>query len=238
MAPGVRRILTGEFGRVLELVASPDGRHLAATTRDNKLLLIGVEAGTLRVVADGDGTYSGLTRWGIPFASDPAFSPDSRWLAWSQRSGVADAWQIRAADVATLTGVDITEPRFRDWNPVFTTDGKHLAFLSARTFDTYPEELVYDFSFLPAVRPYLVPLAESEPSPFDPELGGGRSTRTTPGPVRAARAGPAAPAAPTPRRRTPTSRRPSSTASASPPAPCRSRSPPAATPPSRPSRAA
>ncbi|NUP48861.1 MAG: peptidase S41 [Catenulispora sp.] len=170
--PATRKILTGEFGRVLELVAAPDGRHLAATTRDNKLLLIGVEAGTLRVVADGHGRFSGYTRWGVPFASEPAFSPDSKWLAWSQRSGVAEAWQIRVADVETLATIDITEPRFRDWNPVFTADGKHLAFLSARTFDTYHEEMDYDFSFLPAVRPYLVPLAETEPSPFDPELGG------------------------------------------------------------------
>jgi tricorn protease len=167
-----RKILTGEFGYVLELAAAPDGRHLAATTRDNKLLLIGVEAGTLRVVADGEGKYSGGTRWGLPFASEPAFSPDSKWLAWSQRSAVDDAWQIRVADVETLSPVDVTVPRFRDWNPVFTADGKHLAFLSARTFDTYHEDMYFDFSFLPAVRPYLVPLAETEPSPFDPELGG------------------------------------------------------------------
>ena len=167
-----RKILTGEFGRVLELVAAPDGDRLAAATRDNKLLLIDVEAGTLRVVADGEGAFSGYTRWGVPFVSEPAFSPDSKWLAWSQRSAVADAWQIRVAHVETLETIDVTEPRFRDWNPVFTTDGKHLAFLSARTFDTYHEDLDYDFSFLPAVRPYLVPLAETEPSPFDPELGG------------------------------------------------------------------
>ncbi|WP_194925370.1 S41 family peptidase [Catenulispora pinisilvae] len=167
-----RRILTGEFGYVLELVAAPDGKHLAATTRDNKLLLIDVEAGTLRVVADGEGKFRAMQRWGVNFASDPAFSPDSKWLAWSQRSEVPDSWQIRVADVASLETSDITEPRFRDWNPVFTADGKHLAFLSARTFDTVEEDMFFDFSFLPAVRPYLVPLAETEPSPFDPELGG------------------------------------------------------------------
>src|SRR5581483_4165446 len=114
------------------LVASPDGKHLAATTRDNKLLLMDVEAGTLRVVVEGEGTFRAMPRWGLGFTSEPAFSPDSKWLAWSQRSAVPDAWQIRVADVATLETIDVTEPRFRDWNPVFTTDGKHLAFLSAR----------------------------------------------------------------------------------------------------------
>jgi tricorn protease len=167
-----RRILTGEFGYVLELVASPDGRHLAATTRDDKLLLVDVEAGTLRVVSDGEGKYSGYPRWGMVFASEPAFSPDSRWLAWSERTAVADSWRIRVAAVEDLSVVDVTEPRFRDWNPVFTADGKHLVFLSARTFDTYEEDMYFDYSFLPSVRPYLVPLAETEPSPFAPELGG------------------------------------------------------------------
>ena len=167
-----RRILTGEFGYVNELTAAPDGRHLAATTRDNKLLLIDVEAGTLRVVVDGEGKFRAMPRWGVNFASEPAFSPDSKWLAWSQRSEVPDAWQIRVADVATLEIIDITAPRFRDWNPVFTADGKHLVFLSARTFDSYEEDMYFDYSFLPSTRPYLVPLAETEPSPFDPELGG------------------------------------------------------------------
>jgi len=167
-----RKILTGEFGYVNELVASPDGKHLAATTRDNKLLLIDVEAGTLRVVADGENKFRAIPRWGVNFASDPAFSPDSKWLAWSQRSNVPDARQIRVVDVASLEITDITEPRFRDWNPVFTVDGKHLAFLSARTLDSFEEDMYFDYSFLPSTRPYLVPLAETEPSPFDPELGG------------------------------------------------------------------
>ncbi|WP_370368147.1 PDZ domain-containing protein [Catenulispora sp. GP43] len=167
-----RSILTGEFGYVTELASAPDGRHLAAATRDNKLLLVDVEAGTLRVVADGEGAFRAMPRWGVNFVSDPAFSPDSKWLAWSQRSNVPDAWQIRVADVESLDVVDITEPRFRDWKPVFTLDGKHLAFLSARTLDSYEEDMYFDLSFLPSTRPYLVPLAETEPSPFDPELGG------------------------------------------------------------------
>jgi tricorn protease len=167
-----RRIATGEFGYVLDLVASPDGAHLAVTTRDSRLLLIDVEAGTVRVVAAGEGKYSGYPRWGMVFASEPAFSPDSKWLAWSERTAVADAWRIRVAAVETLETIEVTEARFRDWNPVFTSDGKHLVFLSARTFDTYEEDMYFDYSFLPSVRPYLVPLAETEPSPFDPELGG------------------------------------------------------------------
>ena len=135
----------------------------AAVLPEHRLLVVDVEKGTARTVASGDGAFNSFPTWGLHFTSDPAFSPDSRWLAWSQRSPVAEAWQIRVADVETLTPLDVTTPRFRDWNPVFTLDGKHLAFLSARTFDTVQEDMVSDSSFASGVRPYLVPLAEAEP---------------------------------------------------------------------------
>jgi tricorn protease len=68
--------------------------------------------------------------------------------------------------------VDATPLRFTDTEPVFTLDGKHLAFLSARTFDPVYDEHVFDLSFPAAIRPYLLPLAATTPSPFDPERQG------------------------------------------------------------------
>ncbi|MGH3620213.1 MAG: S41 family peptidase, partial [Sciscionella sp.] len=55
---------------------------------------------------------------------------------------------------------------------VFTSDGKHLAFLSLRTFDPVYDAHVFDLSFPAACRPYLVPLGALTPSPFDPRLDG------------------------------------------------------------------
>ena len=163
----IRRVLSGELSRATELSASPDGRRLAVVTADNRLLLVDVEAGTARTVVSG--SFGGE---GHDLATGPVFSPDSAWLAWSHKTDVGLIWHIRLADVEALTVVDVTEPRFRDWSPAFTADGKHLAFLSLRTFDPYPEEHVFDYSFTPGTRPYLVPLAETEPSPFAPQLGG------------------------------------------------------------------
>jgi len=65
-----------------------------------------------------------------------------------------------------------TALRFADTNPVFTVDGKHLAFLSARTFDPIYDEHVFDMSFPAAIRPHLLPLAATTPSPFDPDPDG------------------------------------------------------------------
>lgn len=162
----VRRILTGEVTRVVDLVASPDGAHLAVATHDNRLLVVAVESGTVRVAAAGLHNSYGA------FATGPVFSPDSRWLAWSEATLSAGPRKIRLADVATLTACDVTDGRFRDWSPAFTVDGKHLAFLSTRTYDPYYADGVFDLYFVPGDRPYLVPLAADEPSPFAPSLRG------------------------------------------------------------------
>ncbi|NUP48860.1 MAG: peptidase S41 [Catenulispora sp.] len=162
----VRRILTGEVTRVADMAASPDGAYLAVSTEDNRLLLVDVESGTARVVVSGP-HYA----WGT-LAEDPAFSPDSKWVAWAEGTEVDGPRKIRIADVATLTPLDVTDGRFLDWSPTFTLDGRHLAFLSNRTFDPYYAEEVFDLYFMPGTRPYLVPLAAEEPSPFAPTLAG------------------------------------------------------------------
>ncbi len=161
-------VASGRVGRVLEMAASPDGRRLAIATHDGRLLLATVPAGRiaraarLRQVDDTDhGDFSGL-----------AFSPDSRWLAWSA-PGPEPLAQIRIARTDTRAQpIDVTPLRFTDTEPVFTCDGKHLAFLSVRSLDPVYDAFVFDLSFPGGCRPHLVPLAADTPSPFAPMLAG------------------------------------------------------------------
>ncbi|OLF11068.1 peptidase S41 [Actinophytocola xinjiangensis] len=156
-----RRIGAGRLGRVSEVVTAPDGRRIAVVTHDGRLLLVDAESGDLHEVAsseDGD-------------PEDVAFSPDSAWLAWSH-PGPHPLRNIRMASVTDLSTVDITPVRFVDTAPAFTVDGKHLAFLSARSFDPVYDVHVFDMAFPNGSRPYLVPLAATTPSPFSPQLRG------------------------------------------------------------------
>ena len=168
-----RRMAAGQLGRVLELVAAPDGRSLAVAAHDGRVLVVDVAGGGVREIA----------RTGYDDASGLTFSPDSAWLAWSHpgAEGLSQLRASRVADGADATTVEITPLRFRDTSPVFTLDGLHLAFLSTRTFDPVYDELVFDLSFPGATRPYLVPLAATTPSPFHPEPGG-RPPGGPPGP--------------------------------------------------------
>ena len=155
-----RRIGAGQLGRVLDLAGAPDGEHAAVATHDGRVVLVNLRTGVLRVLDESAyGDASGLS-----------FAPDSRWLAWSH-PGPAPLRQIKLARVDGQV-IDATPLRFDDHDPVFTLDGKYLAFLSVRTFDPVYDTHVFDMSFPAGTRPYLLTLAATTPSPFDAELGG------------------------------------------------------------------
>jgi tricorn protease len=76
--------------------------------------------------------------------------------------------------------INVTDGRFTDYEPVFTRDGKHLAFLSRRSFDPVYDAHSFDMGFPNGCRPFLVPLAAASPSPFGP-LPEGRAVGEEPG---------------------------------------------------------
>ncbi|HEV2886235.1 MAG TPA: S41 family peptidase [Jatrophihabitans sp.] len=161
----VRRFGAGRLGRVLELVASPDGAMLAAATHDGRLLTIAAADGAItELEANPNGDPSHLR-----------FSPDSAWLAYSaaESAGADEPLRsIRLVELASAKITAVTSHRFLDISPAFSLDGRYLAFLSARTFDPVYDTHSFDLAFPLAIRPYLVTLAAATPSPFDPELQG------------------------------------------------------------------
>src|SRR6476469_473436 len=97
---GVRRLAAGQVGRVLELEVAPDGTAAAVATHDGRVLQVALDSGEVTLVATEVSDASGL-----------AYSPDSRWLAWSAPSAV-DLRQIRLAELATGQVLDATPLRF------------------------------------------------------------------------------------------------------------------------------
>ncbi|WP_261718354.1 S41 family peptidase [Streptomyces sp. FZ201] len=163
LAPGAtpRRLAAGQLGRVLGLAVAPDGSRAAVASHDGRVLLVERETGEVREVdRSEDGDVSGLV-----------FSPDSAWLAWSH-PGPRPLSQLRIANTTDLSVTEATPMRFQDYAPAFTLDGKHLAFLSARSFDPVYDEHVFDLAFVVGSRPYLIPLAATTPSPFGPQRHG------------------------------------------------------------------
>ncbi|MFK4066063.1 S41 family peptidase [Streptomyces sp. NPDC029674] len=157
-----RRLASGRLGRVQEMVADRDGGRLAIASHDGRLLLVDTSE-------DSEGEVSELIRSVNGPVRDLAFSPDGCWLTWSHPGIGRSLRQIKLARIAgpgARTIVDVTNGRFEDENPVFTRDGRYLAFLSWRGFDPVYDVHTGDLSFPLGCRPYLVPLSSATPSPF------------------------------------------------------------------------
>jgi tricorn protease len=159
-----RRILAGALGRVLHLSASPDGRRLAAISHDGHVRLIDVADASARVL--------GRSARGEALA--PRFSPDGRYLAWTQP--VDAGGDLHALWIADTSGggdaIRLTTGQYNDRSPDFTHDGRHLVFLSDRTFDPHYNAHAFDLAFTGATRPWLIPLSATEPAPFGPSADG------------------------------------------------------------------
>ncbi|MFJ5528907.1 S41 family peptidase [Streptomyces sp. NPDC093261] len=163
LAPGAtpRRLAAGRLGRVLGLAVAPDGSRVAVAAHDGRVLLVERDSGEVREVdRSEDGEAEGLV-----------FSPDSAWLAWSH-PGPRPLRHLKLANTADLSVTEATPLRFRDYAPAFTLDGKHLAFLSARSFDPVYDEHVFDLAFVGGSRPHLITLSATTPSPFGPQRHG------------------------------------------------------------------
>ena len=159
------RLAHGELGQVVELATSPDGAWVATAGDDGAVRVTDVAAGETRE----------LDRSTFDIASGLCFSPDSRWLAWAAAGPLGDEAglrQIKLAEVAGGAVHEATPLRFHDREPVFTPDGRYLAFLSLRTFDPVYDQLRFDLSFPAATRPYLLRLAAATPGPLSPEPAG------------------------------------------------------------------
>ena len=162
-----RPLAAGRIGGVTAIAASPDGSRVAVAAHDGRLRVVDVASGAVTEVAAGtDGPCDGLS-----------WSPDSAWLAWSQPGPLP----LRRIRLARLPGpssgqagtgpdglIDVTDGRFADTEPVFTLDGRHLAFLSQRSFDPVYNTQSFDMAFPYGTRVFLVPLAAGTPSPFGP----------------------------------------------------------------------
>jgi tricorn protease len=161
-----RRIASGMLGRVLHVASDPAGERVATISHD----------GMIRVVDIGDGQITEVAQSLQGEADSPSFSPDGRYLLWSQPTTTgANLHQLMIYDTSSGGPViALTSGTFHDHDPAFTRDGKHIVFLSDRTFD--PEYARHEFglAFAGTTRAWLIPISATEPPPFGPSADGWR----------------------------------------------------------------
>jgi tricorn protease len=129
-APGEARQLTRRgMGFGYRLYWSPDSRKLAFVDETNDILVVDVESGDATVAGNYDWNLSHPGRLGFPLA----WSPDSRWIAFTQGTENANS-AVFLFDVEDGARHQVTSGFFGDSDPVFSTDGKYLFYLTNRNF--------------------------------------------------------------------------------------------------------
>ncbi|HSN53142.1 MAG TPA: S41 family peptidase, partial [Candidatus Sulfomarinibacteraceae bacterium] len=162
---GEWRRLTDDGVFNLQPVWSPDSGHLLWSDKEMRLNLLAVETGEVTAVDRGE-VDDAWERWGI---QDYVFSPDGRWIAYSKMErSMYEA--IFLYSMESGTSHRVTDHRYQDWSPSFSTDGRYLYFLSNRSFEPVMGFVDQNHVFLDMTLPYVAILRDDEPSPFAPGL--------------------------------------------------------------------
>jgi tricorn protease len=159
-----------------EGVPSPDGHWLAHRDKDQQLWIYDIKAKTEKRIAQSMvGDFQDLT-----------WSPDSRWLAYVEQAK-NQYFQIKILNIESGAIQAVTSERFNSVNPVWSSDGKWLYFLSDRMLKTTIESpwgprepephfdhsmKVYELALVSGVRSPFLPADELHPDKKDDEKSG------------------------------------------------------------------
>ena len=106
-------------------VPAPDGNYVANHDKNQRLWMLDVAKKTQKLVAESaNGDFD-----------DIAWSPDSRWLAYTAPAP-NQLTRIFLYEVATARSVPVTTDRYDSVSPAWSPDGKWLYFLSNRNFES------------------------------------------------------------------------------------------------------
>jgi tricorn protease len=141
-----------------EISWSPDSRKILWSDKKLRVQFVDVETKEVHPVVQGK-------VWEI---RDAVWSPDSRWIAYSQEEpdGMARVYLFSVEQGKTFA---VTDPWYASHSPAFSGDGKYLFFVSNRDFNPVYGETEFNFTFRDMARIYLVTLAKDTPSPFKPK---------------------------------------------------------------------
>ncbi len=126
---------------------SPKNTHLIYSDRTMTLWLVDISTGKETKI---DKASSEEIR-------DYSFSPDGEWVAYSKSSPNYQS-ALWLYQISTGKKHQITDASFSDGNPIFSTDGKFLFFLSNRDFNLTFSSFEFDYLYNNATRIYAIPL--------------------------------------------------------------------------------
>lgn len=136
---------------------SPDSRKLAWSDKKNRLNVVDTDSRKTSVADTG--------AWEI---TDFAWSPDSQWIAYVRPESRKFA-QLHLLNLADGRRAEASDGWFEVGSPEFSSDGKLLFFVSARSFSPTYGSLEFNHVYNEMQKIYFVTLARDIPSPLAPK---------------------------------------------------------------------
>ncbi len=153
-----RRLTSDGHGWRFGPIVSPDSRKIAFADKDLKLFWVDVASG--RVTQADQAREAEI--------NDYAWSPDSRWLAYSKQNP-DQMRQIYLYSLETGRVTRVTSDMNDSRAPVFDPDGRYLYFLSDRDLNASVGAFDFSYVYNNVTRVYALTLRKDLPSPFAPE---------------------------------------------------------------------
>ncbi|MFQ5604133.1 MAG: S41 family peptidase [bacterium] len=137
---------------------SPDSKKLLWSDRKQRLRFVDIQSKTITEVAQA-------TAWEIRQYN---WSPDSKWIAYSKPE--EDTMnKIYLYSLTSEKTIEVTDGWYASTEPVFSSDGKFLYFLSNRDFNPIYSWTEWNHAYQDMERIYFVALAKDVESPFKPK---------------------------------------------------------------------
>lgn len=137
---------------------SPDSKKIMWNDKLLRLNYVDVESKQVVVAAKAE----------IGEIFSAAWSPDSRWIAFAkpETEGMP---KVYLYSLETKKATEVTDGWYSSYDPSFSSDGKHLFFVSDRDFNPIYSRTEWNHAYRSMSRIYLITLAADTPSPFEPK---------------------------------------------------------------------
>lgn len=137
---------------------SPDSKKLLWADKDLRLRFIDIDSKNITEIDKSE-------TWEF---SDYSWAPDSKWITYS-RFEYETMNKIYIYSLENKKSYAVTEGWYSSSDPVFSSDGKYLFFVSNRDFNPVYSWTEWNHAYTDMSKIYLVALNSDVPSPFAPK---------------------------------------------------------------------
>lgn len=137
---------------------SPDSKNILYSDRKQRLFYVDVNTKESTQIQYNEVFEIGDYNW----------SPDSKFVCYTNPE-LKNNSVINIYSLADKKNYSITETWFQSYNPVFSSDGKYIYFVSERTFNPSYNNLEWNHAYFDLAKIYCVPLRKDVKNPFEPK---------------------------------------------------------------------